>query len=341
MKINLKWIVLLETILIILLSVIMVSLLEKHAAASNQSSTNATSGLLSPSVEAGIVNSKSFLIFNFNSLQDHLYQVFENNSLDVSMYVQNLRNGNNFAINGDMGAFPASLNKIPVATLVLNRIEKGELSYDTPVKIDKTLLDNSSDQIYFKNDQLPVGQLLEKMLKESDNVAFYLLLTKVNITDLNNLMTYFDVDAEHSYNYSSESDMEHNALLTPQSFSNMFLSLYYSTVLDSKDSEYMLRLLANTTMNMTEIANIPNNVIVAHKWGYHDGTDGSSTFNDCGIMYMNIGNGRILYCITIRNQDASHSLGILGGVVNNIYIYYTGQRQTLDEFRHYLTANTK
>jgi beta-lactamase class A len=254
------------------------------------------------------------------------------------MYVQNLRNGKNFAIQGNKGAFPASLNKIPIAVLILNRIERGELSYDTPIKIDKTLLDNDSDKIYFENDQLTVRVLLEKILKESDNTALQLLLKEVNINDLNNLMTYYDVDAEHSYTYSSESDMEHNALLTPQSFSNMFLSLYYSTVLNAKDSEYVLELLTNTSLNMNEIAKLPNNVTVSHKWGYYAASK-SPTFNDCGIMY--IGSGRILYCITIRNQTISASTGILGGIVNNIYLFYNDQTQALGTLKQDLTASTK
>lgn len=357
MRINLKWIVLLETALIVLLLMIIVSSLEKYTIVSTttqpsttttqQESTtttvpiatyNVTSSLLSPSVGAGILKPQSFLIFNFNSLQEHLVQVTSTNNLDISMYVQNLRDEKNFAINGNKGAFPASLNKIPIAVLVLNMIEKGELSYDTPIKIDKTLLDSNSDQIYFENNQLTVRQLLEKMLKESDNTAFYILISEVNITDLNNLMAYFDIDANHSYSYFSESSMEHNALLTPQSFSNMFLSLYYSTVLNSKDSEYILELLTNTTLNMNKIAKLPNNVTVAHKWGYNPDLN-PSVFNDCGIMYID--NGRILYCITIRNQSSDYSVGVLGGIVNSIYTYYTGQRQTLDAFKQYFIANTK
>ena len=345
MNIHLKWIVLLEAVLIALLLVILVSTLEKYNATSNQvngtiATYNVTNRLLSPSIDAGILKPQGFLIFNFNPLREHLIQVTNANNFDISMYVQNLRSENNFAINGDKGAYPASLNKIPIAVLILNKIEKGELSYDTPIKINKTLLDNDSDQIYFKNDQLTVRQLLEKMLKESDNTAFYLLLPKVNADDLNNLMTYFNMDAEHSYTYFFGDSVEdaHNELLTPQSFSNMFLSLYYSAVLNSNDSEYILELLANTTLDMHKIAQLPDNVTVAHKWGY-SADQTPSVFDDCGIMYID--NGRILYCITIRNQSFDYSTGILGGVVNNIYLYYNGQRQSLNAFKQYLTTNTK
>lgn len=335
MKIGLKWIVFLEAVLIVLLSVIMFLSLKNTAVAPNNEYR-----LLAPSVASNVLKPQSFLILNFNSLQKHLYQIFQNNSLDISMYVHNLRDGNNFQIQGYKGAFPASLNKIPIAVLILNKIERGELSYDTPIKIDKTLLDKYSNKMYFENDQLPLRVLLENMLKESDTAAFYILLKEVNINDLDNLMTYYDVDPAHSYSYSSESEMENNALLTPQSFSNMFLSLYYSTILTAEDSEYILDLLANTSLNMSDIAKIPNNVTVSHKWGYYpNSTDNLSIFNDCGIMY--IGNGRILYCITIRNQTIPNSIGILGGVVGNIYTYYTEQTHALSTFKENFTASTK
>jgi beta-lactamase class A len=343
MKISLKWIVLLETALIVLLLVIIVSSLKNTTTTSNQdnnatAASNYTYGLLSPSVNAGALKPQSFLIFNFHPLQEYLYQVIQTSNFDVSIYVQNLRDGNNFKIQGDKGAFPASLNKIPIAVLILNKIEKGELNYDTPIKIDKLLLVNDSDKMYFQNDQLTVRVLLERMLKESDNTAFQHLSKEVNMNDLNSLMYYYDVDAEHSYTYSSESDMEDNALLTPQSFSNMFSSLYYSTILNAKDSEYILELLTNTNLNMNEIAKLPNNVTVSHKWGYY-AVNNSSNFNDCGIMY--IGNGKILYCIIIRNQNNPTSLGVLGGIVHSIYQFYIGQTQSLSEFKKNLTTGTK
>lgn len=306
-----------------------------------QTSTDTTSnnyGLLAPSISSGALKPQSFLIFNFKSVQDHLMNVIQTNNLDVSMYVQNLRDGNNFAIQENKGAFPASLNKIPVAVLVMNRIEKGELSFDTSITIDKSLLINDSNEIYYENNQLPVKVLFDRMLQESDNTAFGHLLKKINVRDLNSLMTYYDIDAEHSYRYTSESDMENNVLLTPQSFANMFSSLYYSTILNATDSEYILDLLANSTLNMNIIAQLSNNVTVSHKWGYYS-NDNASTFNDCGIMY--IGSGRILYCVIIRNQTTTFSEGILGGVINNIYEFYRGMSHENSLFKQNLTATTK
>ena len=300
---------------------------------STSSPANINYPLLSTTINSGYLAPQSFLIFNFGSLRDYLTQVVYSNNLDVSLYALNLRDGSSFQINGDTGAYPASLNKIPVAVLVLNEIEKGQLSFDTPVSIDKSLFSNDTDPIYYQNSQLSVRTLLERMLQQSDNTAFKFLLAETNVTDLNKLMDYYDIDAQHSYKYTSEADMESNALLTPSSFSNMFSSLYYSTILNANDSEYVLELLSNTTVSMNQLANVPNNVTIAHKWGYYS-ADNTSIFNDCGIMY--IGNGRILYCASIRNQSIPASNGVIGGIVNSIYQFFIGQSRTNSQFKQYL-----
>ena len=294
-------------------------------------------GFLSPSVYAGIMEPKSFTIFNFNPLRSYLQSYIENNSFDVSLYVENLRDESTFAINSNRGVFPASLNKIPVAVLIMNKIEKGELNYNTQLGINKTILNSNTDKIYFENDRLSVKFLLDRMLKESDNDAFYILLRNIDVNYLNNLMDYYNIDAANSFKYSG-ANLENNNRLTPRSFANMFLSLYFSTVLDAKDSEYILSTLANTTFDMNKPANLPDYVVVAHKYGIHTEND-LNVFNDCGIIYINNdAKGRILYCITIRGQDTPTSVGITAYLVNNIYKYYLYKRLELDTFKQDIIA---
>ncbi len=294
-------------------------------------------GFLAPSVYAGILQPKSFSILNFAPLRNYLQNYIDNNSLDVSLYLENLKDESNFVINGNKGAIPGSLNKIPVAILTMNRIERGELSYDTKLPVNKTILNNDTDKIYFENDRLPVKLLLEKMLKESDNDAFFILFRNMDIDHLNTLMDYYNMDPVNSFKYVGV-DFENNRRLTPKSFANMFLSLYFSTVLETKDSEYILKLLSNTTFDIRQATGLPEEVIIAHKYGINVKSS-PTVFNDCGIMYINTeSNGRILYCISVRGQDTDKSITIVGDTLKTVYDYYTYKRLELDTFKQNITS---
>ncbi len=312
MMVNLKWVIFFETALLVLLLAFVVLPLKPPTSKFDDNK------LVSASVSCGSLEPKSFLTFNFNPLKNYLSTLIAENNIDISLYVQNLRGGNNFDINMNSGVYPASLNKIPIAVLIVDKIERGELTYETPIKINKNLLGVESDSVYFEKDELTVRFLLEKMLKESDNDAFHILAEKVDIDRLNDLMTYYDVDATHSYDYNFGISLKNYTLLTPKMLSNMFLSLFFSTVLEEKDSEYLLGILTNTTVDMNTIAELPTNVTVSHKWGaYYEGDH--TFFNDCGIMYS--GSGRILFCMAVRDRSVTDSVAIAGKIVKSIYLF--------------------
>ncbi len=308
-----------------------------------ETEAKAENSLLSVKAYYGI-GSKSFTIFNFEPLQTSMQSYISEKNLNVSVYVENLRNGANFGINSREGDFPGSLNKVPLAIIIMQEVERGKLSLDSQIPTrgiiasDSVEIYTNADSVtflsepttsYTNNSALPLHILLENMLQKSDNNAFQILTAYVDKDALQQFLNYVNVDAQGSYNPVKASGQS-NRLLSPKSLANIFLSLYYSTVLEPDDSEYILYLLANTTFNMQKTAQLADNVMVAHKYGVFN-PNNERIFSDCGIIYDN--RSRILYCITVRGQNEPEAVQTTAVFVRTISAYVAKTRDELDTYK--------
>lgn len=284
-------------------------------------------GLLSPRVYAGLIEPKSFLIINFAPLKDSIQSFLAKNNYNASIYVENLRDGAFMGIDEKIGFFPASLNKLPVAILIMKKIEYGELSFDTMLEIKDSDRLNTSGTLYkIKDKKVPLRLVMEKLLQESDNTALSVLLHYANTNDLQLLLDYYGIDIV----ITNQSGRGRNNLVTPKSMSNLFRSLYFSTVLETKDSEYLLSLLKDTVFDIHKIANLPDNVIIIHKYGENYHND-AKYFHDCGIMYIN--ESRILYCIMTAGLNEKEAVETMGVTVNEIYRYVQETKARLEVYK--------
>jgi len=284
----------------------------------------AKDGLLSSRIYSGMLEPKSHLITNFYPLKRELERFIGNQT--VSVYVENLRDGSSFEINGRYEFSPLSLNKVPLAVSIMQKVEAGKLSMDTKIPIPDHVRDERSGILYNdSSQQLPLRILMEKMLSESDNTAFYTLLEYLNQKDLKFLLDYYPIDFELYYNNSLNDSK--SFYLSPKGYSHIFRSLYFSALLDTKNSEYLLSLLAKSAFDVKKIANLPADAEVVHKFGVNY-SDKLNSFHDCGIMYTQP-NSRILYCI-MTDGLGDKSVNTVGTIMNGIYNYVSAAREYWD-----------
>ena len=226
-----------------------------------------------------------------------------------------MRDGASFGINEKEPIEALSLNKLPIAMIILEKVEKGELSLDTKLPITNEDRDILSGTLYAQQvNELSVKELLRYMLQESDNTALWVLLKQVNLAELNRFTNYVGY-YKNNMNYLESSD---SFLVSAKTTSNLFISLYLSTVLKPENSELILSYLTNTTFNVKKYAKLPDNVIVSQKYGEFY-INNKNIFHSCGIMYIE--NSRIFYCIMtdgLQREKARDTVGIL---VNKIYNY--------------------
>ena len=327
---KLKSLLILQTIIIVILAVFLLDVQKSGqsiAANNTTASINAVpkDGLLSPRVYSGLLKPKSYLITNFGQLKNDLLEEPDNR---VSVYIENLRDGANFDIQGTKEFPSLSLSKVPLAILVMQKIESGKLSLDTSIQIKDKFRDDSFGDLY-KNSakELPLSVLMKKMLSESDNTAFHALLDFLDKKDLKLLLDYFPIDFDYYY---KEGNSTQNVYLTVKDYSNVFRSLYLSTLLSAADSEYILNLLTNSTFEIKKLASLPDEVKVAQKFGLNYVGD-NKYLHDCGIMY--IGMSKILYCIMTSGLDAEMAGQKIGIILKKTYDYIIESRSELDKYK--------
>lgn len=270
--------------------------------------------LLSPRIYADLIPPKSYLILNFDPIQNDLQSYIDKNHFNSSVYVVNLRDGASFGINEEKSYPAASLNKLPIAILILKKVEKGELSLETKLPILDSDRDSQSGTLYAEPvNELSVKELLHYMLSESDNTATLVLQKDLTKDDLENLTEYIDY---YSINISSQKLPLKITEITPKSVSNIFSSIYLSTILDSENSELILYYLTNTSFDIKKYAQLPPDVVVSQKYGFHYLDDGSF-FHDCGIIYIE--DSKFSYCIMTKDIDREKASEVIGTIVNKLY----------------------
>ncbi len=249
-----------------------------------------------------------------NDIQNYISE----NNLNASVYVINLRSSSSFGINATQEFEPASLNKLPIAIIILKKVENGQLSLDTELTIQDYDRDSGSGNLYNSLvSQMSVKDLLYYMLADSDNTAFRVLEGQVTLEDLHDLSSYLDYYTK-DINYNT---LNNTYQITPKSVSNIFLSLYMSTDLKPEDSDLIMSDLGHETFDIHKYASIPENVTIVHKYGVYY-SNNESYFHDCGIIYID--DKRIFYCVMTQGLSEEKGSLVIGTIVNKIYSFVTG-----------------
>lgn len=316
--IKLKWVVIFEAVIILILLAFIIY--------SHYNKNPNPEGLLSQRIYAGLIEPKSFMIITFAPLKEKIQAFITQNNQNVSVYVENFRNGAFMGINEKTGFFPTSLNKLPVAILIMKKIEQGELNFDSMIKLnEENRVESYGDLYKSEKNEFPLRFVLEKMLKESDNTALSMLLDQLNLDDLQFLLDYYDIDIKVHKTKGIEED-----LITPKAMSNLFRSIYFSTVLNPEDSEYLLSLLTSTTFDIKTIAKLPDNVKVTQKFGVNY-YNNNQFFHDCGIIYID--ESRIFYCVMTKDLSEEEATKTIGLAVNEIYNYVVDAKAKFEKMK--------
>ena len=318
-----KWIIAVETIALIILFLI---LFNNNNSFNSVSEVN-RSGLLSPRVYEGILEPQSYLIVNYAPLQRELQHYVSRQNGTISVYVVNLRDGATLGIDANRGFAPGSLGKVPVAILIMKKVEEGKLSMDTLIDIDDADRVEYSSTLYNTSEKkLPLHILIEKMLQGSDNTAFKILLRHIEEEDNNLLLNYWGF-----FNPESASPATPGSLISSRSVYGVFSSLYLSTILEPQDSEYLLGLMADSVFNLGKIAQIPADVRIAQKYSAWE--QGNITvFHSCGIIYP--GEMKIFFCVMTEGFTEKDAVTHVATIVNRIYGYSMETRKELDGMKN-------
>lgn len=235
----------------------------------------------------------------------------------ISVYFEYLITGTNFSINVDYYTYPASLTKVPISIMILNKVNNGELSLDDKFPITNVNRDQFAGDMYKYPDgtTFTVKELLEANIIKSDNTAKNILYSLINEEDINSLINELGVDKL----FNAEGNT------TAKEYARVFRSLYYASMLTKEDSEYLLDILTKTDRQKYMTAQLPENVMVAHKYA---SMKPDRSFSDVGIVFIN--NRPFLLAITIDgrnsktfNEDSARQ--VIGTIAKKSYDYVTNR----------------
>jgi beta-lactamase class A len=274
---------------------------------------------------------------NFKWLSPHLNEIAKENRLihfaplkselssyidtekdvKISVYFEYLITGTNFSINVDYYTYPASLTKVPISIMILNKVNNGVLSLEDRFPITKVTRDSYSGDMYKLPDgtMFTIKDLIEANIVKSDNTAKNILYSLIKEEDINALINELGMDKL----FNEKGDT------TAKEYARVFRSLYYASMLTKEDSEYLLDLLTKTDRQKYMTAQLPESVPVAHKYA---SMKPERSFSDVGIVFVE--NRPFLLAVTIDGRDSKtfnedKARQVISTITKKTYDYVTNR----------------
>lgn len=222
---------------------------------------------------------------------------------DIGIYVKNLRTGKVAAINAD-SIFPtASIVKVPILLGIADRMNKGELEYDSSLTYKDSLLYEGSDILgsFKSGEKIALKKLLMLMLTTSDNTASLWLQSLAGTgTRINTILD--SLGFKDTRVNSRTPGRENNRTqygwgqTTPREMGSIFEKIYRFEVFSHSASERMLRLLGRNFWDENEgISVIPPTIEVFSK-------NGCVNASRSEAMIVNVPKNPFVFCIFTKNN---------------------------------------
>ena len=233
----------------------------------------------------------------------------------VSVYFRDMKNGSRFGIGEYAGFEPASLSKVPIMIAMLHGADQD------PTILDKTLsfsgalsietnTDGSGETI-LPNTPYTIRELIEKMIVNSDNYSYALL-----VGELNSMMK---LEAAHTFNDLDILNMmvaKETDYVSIESYANLFAVLYNAGYLSDTSSQHALDLLSKTTFKDGLVSGVPSGIRVAHKYGHKILPD-ADQLHDCGLVYQP--KATYLLCIMTSGHNETTEASVIADLSQAVY----------------------
>lgn len=242
---------------------------------------------------------------------------------EVAVYYRDLNNGPVSSVGSSKTFIPASLLKVPVMMTILHESESKPSILDEKIVYEQTQYTKQLLQMQtiapsksiVLGHTYTVRELIEYMIKYSDNEAMALLYERIPISEQIDLYSMLGVDPSVLMSTGGE--------LTVKQYSVFFRILFNASYLSRSNSEYALKLLSETEFNDGIRAGVPANIVISHKFGERKLDTGLQQLHDCGIVYYP--NHPYLLCMMSRGTDTSELASSLSDISTFVYNKIDGE----------------
>lgn len=228
----------------------------------------------------------------------------------IGVYIQDATTGAWLGINEDEHFVPASLLKVPIAMAIYKQVELGSLSFEDELIVRQEDIDPEAGvpDRYTVGNSYKVRELLEWMLKLSDNTAKNMLKGSVDPEDINSVFTHVGINNPYTSDTSSQ-------YVSPRQYERMFKALYFSTYLKAENSQALLNLLTDTRVEGLLSSRLPWEAQVSHKYG-----ERPDSLHDCGIVYH--AHSPYFICMMTQGIDINQAKDLISDMSLEVYSYF-------------------
>ena len=225
---------------------------------------------------------------------------------DIGIYVHNLKNNRQVAIQADTIFPTASIVKIPILTGIMRKLEDGQLTYHQPLVYKDSLLYEGEDILgsFKNNEKIELSKVLMLMLTTSDNTASLWLQSIAGTgTRINELMDSLGLPNTRVNSRTPGRTEQRNkwgwGQTTPREMGHLLEKIINHEVISYSTSEKMLRMMSRNYWDEEAISRIPADVFIASKSGAVDASRSELLFvngKKCSYVFS---------IFTKNNQDRS------------------------------------
>lgn len=239
----------------------------------------------------------------------------------VSVYFQDFKTDGRIDINKDERFRSASIGKVPIMIAFYKMLELDSNMLSKKIKYTMPNLNEGQEiapKDYAKTGNIyTIEELIEKMIKYSDNNSLYALLSSINFSTLKAL--YTDIQVPFPINAEHPEDIDY---ITSKDVSYFFRILYNGSYLTNDFSEKALQVLSEADYKNGLVAGVPEGISVAHKFGSdnleYQGVVQERELHDCGIIY-NPKNPYLLCIMTKSSSNVANIENTIKGISSIVY----------------------
>lgn len=222
---------------------------------------------------------------------------------DYGIYVRHLKTGRTVEINAD-SLFPtASMIKVPIMVGIFDRIEKGELKYDSLLMYRDSLFYDDGDIIGNLKDstRIALSKVVLLMITTSDNTGSlwcqYLAGTGTRVNELME-ENGFQITRVNSRTPGREAIRTQFGwgVTTPREMAELVVKIREEKIISPWASERMYRNLARIYWDGEALSEIPPYVHAASK-------QGAVNRSRSEVVLVNAPHGDYVFCVITKNQQ--------------------------------------
>ncbi|MCX8010204.1 MAG: class A beta-lactamase-related serine hydrolase, partial [Ignavibacteria bacterium] len=237
---------------------------------------------------------------------------------------------NSLFINEDEVFHAASTMKTPVMIEVFKQAEAGKFKLSDNIKVInefRSIVDSSVFQLDFSDNQedifihigkeLPILELIHKMITISSNLATNILIELVGAKNVTNTMRQLGaekINVLRGVEDTKAFELGMNNTTTAKDLNIIYKAIAEGSIISKSACDSMISILLDQKLNNLFPKNLPNDVRIAHKTGSISGV-----LHDSGIIFMPDGRKYTLVILSKNLKDSKQGAEVIADVSRIVY----------------------